>query len=231
MTTKKTRNELIRLLADLDEDAVLKLVQRRIAAGDDPLQIIEGCNAGMRLVGERYERGEFYASGLIMSGEIFREVVELVQPLLEQRTAVETSGRVLLGTVRGDIHDIGKNMAGMLLVCHGFTVIDLGVDVPPADFAIRAVEVKPDMVGLSGLITASFEAMKETVAVLRSAEHQHHLKFPVLIGGGMIDEQVCRYVGADYWVTNAMDGVRLCQRLMDRPVVLEQRRKSNRQPL
>jgi len=212
MTTM--RDQLINLLADLEEDEVLRVVQARVAAGDDPLQIIEDCNAGMRLVGQRYERGEFYVSGLIMSGEIFREVVESVQPLLEQRADGERSGCVLVGTVSGDIHDIGKNMVGMLLACHGFTVVDLGVDVPPAEFAAKAVEVRPDIVGLSGLITSSFESMKATVTVLRAEARKHALSFPIVIGGGMIDEQVCRFVGADYWVSDAMSGVRLCQRLM-----------------
>ncbi|MFN8597524.1 MAG: cobalamin-dependent protein [Anaerolineae bacterium] len=209
-----TRERLINLLADLEEDAVLELVQQRVAAGDDPLQIIEDCNEGMRLVGQRYERGEFYVSGLIMSGEIFREVVEYVQPMLEQRTNGHSSGRVLVGTVSGDIHDIGKNMVGMLLACHGFTVIDLGVDVPPTEFAAKAIEVKPDIVGLSGLITSSFESMKATVSVLRIEAQRNRLTFPIIIGGGMIDEQVCGFVGADYWVSDAMSGVRLCQRLM-----------------
>jgi len=209
-----TRERLINLLADLEEDEVLQIVRQRVALGDDPLQIIEDCNEGMRLVGQRYERGEFYVSGLIMSGEIFREVVEYVQPLLEQRANGESSGRVLVGTVSGDIHDIGKNMVGMLLACHGFTVVDLGVDVPPAEFATKAVEIKPDIVGLSGLITSSFESMRATVRVLRAEAQKHALSFPIVIGGGMIDEQVCRFVGADYWVGDAMSGVRLCQRLM-----------------
>ena len=213
MKTAKAREQLIGLLADLEEEAVLKLVQKRITAGDDPLQIIEDCNEGMRQVGQRYEHGEFFVSGLIMSGEIFREVVELVQPLLPQQTNGQPSGTVLVGTVAGDIHDIGKNIAGMLLACYGFTVIDLGVDVPSAVFAAKAVEIKPDIVGLSGLITASFDAMKTTVAVLRPQAQEQGCAFPIVIGGGMIDEQVCRYVGADYWVTNAMDGVRLCQHL------------------
>lgn len=209
-----TRERLINLLADLEEDEVLQIVRQRVAVGDDPLQIIEDCNEGMRLVGQRYERGEFYVSGLIMSGEIFREVVEYVQPMLEQRANGERWGRVLVGTVSGDIHDIGKNMVGMLLACHGFTVVDLGVDVPPAEFAAKAVEIKPDIVGLSGLITSSFESMRATVRVLRAEAQKHALSFPIVIGGGMIDEQVCRFVGADYWVGDAMSGVRLCQRLM-----------------
>ena len=162
----------------------------------------------------RYEKGEYFVAGLIMSGEIFREVVECVQPLLEQQAAGKLSGRVLVGTVSGDIHDIGKNMFGMLLSCHGFEVIDLRVDVPPAFFANKAVEAKPDVVGLSGLITASFEMMKETVSALRKGALEHRLSFPIIIGGGMIDDQIRLYVGADYWMPDAMAGVRLCEELL-----------------
>ena len=206
--------QFLNLMADLEETALLDLVQKRLKAGDDPLKIIEECNEGMRLVGQRYEDGRYFISGLIMSGEIFREVVEMVQPLLEQRAEEHSSGRVLVGTVSGDIHDIGKNILGMLLSCHGFFVIDLGIDVPPMDFAKKAVETRPDIVGLSGLITASFGMMKDTVSLLRAEAETNGLSFPIIIGGGLIDEQVCRYVGADYWTADAMEGVRLCQRLM-----------------
>ena len=215
MEISDNHNRLSALVADLDEEAVLALVRESLAAGDDPLQIIEACNDGMREVGLKYETGEYFVSGLIMAGEIFREVVELVQPLLEKRVDGHSSGVVLIGTVSGDIHDIGKNMLGMLLSCYGFTVIDLGVDVPPACFAQKAIEIRPDIVGLSGLITASFENMKETVAELREKAAGANVRFPILIGGGMIDDQICRYVGADYWENDAMSGVRLCQKLMD----------------
>jgi methylmalonyl-CoA mutase cobalamin-binding domain/chain len=214
METPNQNNQLARLVANLEEDAVLKLVEQRIKAGEDPLKIIAECNEGMREVGMRYEKGEYFVAGLIMSGEIFREVVELVQPLLEQQAEGKLSGRVLVGTVSGDIHDIGKNMFGMLLSCHGFEVIDLGVDVPPAVFAAKAVEAKPDVVGLSGLITASFEMMKETVSALRKGALEHGLSFPIIIGGGMIDDQIRQYVGADYWMPDAMAGVRLCEDLL-----------------
>jgi len=176
------------LLADLEEEAVLELVHECIRDGGDLLQILEYCNEGMRIVGHKYEQGEYYIAGLIMSGEIFREVVELIQPLLVKSSDKKSSGRILVGTVSGDIHDIGKNMVGMLLSCYGFTVIDLGVDVPPAEFAAKAVENKPDIVGLSGLFIASFEMMKETVSVLRIEAAKTNLSFPILIGGGMIDE-------------------------------------------
>ena len=214
MNVENPDTRLIHLLADLEEDAVLKLVDERLTAGHDPLKILEDCNEGMRLVGQRYERGEYYIAGLIMSGEIFREVVEIIQPLMVKKTDEKSSGRIMVGTVSGDIHDIGKNMVGMLLSCYGFTVIDLGVDVPPAEFAAKAVELKPDIVGLSGLITASFEMMKQTVSALRVESEKHKLSFPIIIGGGMIDDQVCRYVGADHWLKDAMAGVRLCQNLL-----------------
>ena len=214
MSNPNLNSRLAKLVADLEEDTVLELVQQRLDAGDDPLQIIDECNQGMRDVGQRYEQGEYFVAGLIMSGEIFREVVELVQPLIEQKSEGNASGRVLVGTVSGDIHDIGKNMFGMLLSCHGFEVLDLGVDVPPDVFAAKAVEIKPDIVGLSGLITASFETMKETITALRNQAKVHKLSFPVIIGGGMIDDQVNQYVGADYWMTDAMAGVRLCEELL-----------------
>jgi methylmalonyl-CoA mutase cobalamin-binding domain/chain len=205
--------ELVQLLADLEEDAVLDLVRQRVAAGDDPLELIEECNAGMRQVGERYEQRQYFLAGLIMAGEIFREVVEIVQPVIVNRTPRQSSGRVLLGTVQGDIHDIGKDMVGMLLACHGFTVIDLGVDVPPDEFVKQVSEQKPDIVGLSGVLSSSYETMRETVNVLRERARQDGRTFPIIIGGGTVDDQVCRYVGADYWVADAMSGVHLCQKL------------------
>jgi methylmalonyl-CoA mutase cobalamin-binding domain/chain len=127
---------------------------------------------------------------------------------------LNSSGKILLGTVAGDIHDIGKNIAATLLSCHGFTVIDLGIDVPHFEFARKAVEINPDIVGLSGLITASFDSMKETISILRAESQIHKLDYKILVGGGIVDQQVSKYVGADSWTNNAMSGVRICQRFM-----------------
>jgi methylmalonyl-CoA mutase cobalamin-binding domain/chain len=207
---------LIGLLADLEEEAVLKAVRERLAAGDDPLQIIQDCNAGMRQVGERYQERRYFLSGLIMAGEIFREVMELMQPVLEGQTTKQSSGRILLGTVQGDIHDIGKDMVELLLTCYGFTVIDLGVDVAPEEFVKQVSDHQPDIVGLSGVLTASHAVMRETVDALHSLARQTGRSVPIIIGGGMIDDQICRFVGADYWVGDAMSGVHLCQQLMER---------------
>ena len=172
----------------------------------------------MREVGQRYEAGEYFIAGLIMSGEIFREVVELVQPLLEEQSSEEASGRVMIGTVSGDIHDLGKNIFGMLLACHGFDVIDLGVDISPDEFAAKMLETKPDLIGLAGLITASFETMKEAISVIRTQSKKHNLLIQIIVGGSFIDDQVGQYVKADYWVHDAIEGVRLCEELMHKKV-------------
>lgn len=206
---------LVTHVADLDEDAVVSIVRRRLQDGDDPLGIIYECDQGMRIIGKRYQEGEYYIAALIMAGEIFRQVVELVKPRLTAEPSGEVSGEVLLGTVQGDIHDIGKDVLGMLLACHGFRVRDLGVDVEPEVFVEAAREQKPDVIALSGLLTSAYESMRTTVAMLREAMADWPFQPPIIIGGGRIDEEICRYVGADDWTDDAMEGVNLVQRLLD----------------
>lgn len=207
---------LVEHIADLEEKAALDLVENRLHNGDDPLQIVEECQEGLRLVGVRYEQQQYYLSGLIMAGEIFREVIEIVQPVIEETYNGNDTGRILLGTAQGDIHDIGKNNLSLLLRCHGFTVIDLGVDVDPANFYQEALEIKPDVIGLSGLLTSSFDSMAETIRLIRSSKDNDLREVPILIGGSQVNEEVCKYVGADYWLTDAMQGVRLCQELLQK---------------
>lgn len=205
------RMALISAIADLEEEKALQLVRRRLAAGEDPMAIIEDCQEGMRLVGLNYERQNYFLAGLIMGGEIFRQIMELVKPKIESNLCPgQVSGRILLGTVQGDIHDLGKNIVNMLLSCRKFTVCDLGVDVPPRVFLHAVEDVHPDIIGLSGLMTISYDYMRETVALLR--EHGH--KMPVIIGGSLVNENICRYVGADYWANDAMRGIELCERLV-----------------
>jgi methanogenic corrinoid protein MtbC1 len=210
----ETVADLTQALADLKENEALEIVRLRLGRGDDPLQIIEDCQAGMREVGERYAQRHYYLSGLIMAGDILREIMELVLPLVEEKFSGHTAGRVLLGTVQGDIHDLGKNLLLMLLRSYGFTVLDLGVDVAPGTFVQEARAFKPHAIGLSGLITAAYPTMRETVTALRAMMAEDGVQIPILLGG-QVDEQVCRFVGADYWSTDAMEGVRLCQRLVD----------------
>lgn len=206
-------------VADLDEKTVLRLVKDALAAGENSVDIVHAVQSGMRTVGERYEQQDIYLSGLIMAGEIFRSVMELAQPGLENELEKElvgsASGRVLLGTVAGDIHDIGKNMASLAFRMFGFTVEDLGVNVPPERFLEAAGEFKPDIVGLSGLLSVAFTAMRDTVALFRENASEQSGTPVFVIGGGTIDEYVAGYVGADLWTNDAMEGVRLCQSILE----------------
>ena len=212
--TESERQILIAHVADLNENEALALVEERVAQGQDPLAIIEDCQEGLRQVGERYERQEYYLSGLIMAGEIFREVMEIVQPVIVEQFTGKETGTILIGTVRGDIHDIGKNNLSMLLTCYGFSVHDLGVDVPPSEFLLQAIQVRPDLIGLSGLLTSSYDAMKETIDLIRMTGDPEINSIPIVIGGNQLNDQVSKYVGADYWLNDAMSGVRLCQQLL-----------------
>jgi len=208
-------NKLVNFVANLKEDEVLSLVKKRLSAGEDPLQIVYDCQEGMQIVGDRYSEGRYFIAGLIMAGEILRQVMELIGPVLKNSSQVNrASGVVVLGTVQEDIHDLGKNIVKMLLSCHGFTVHDLGVDVPPAKFVAESAKIQPDIIGLSGLITASYESMKQTIDLLREETSKWPKKPYIIIGGSQIDEQVSNLVGTDYWVNEADAGVLLCKKLL-----------------
>ena len=196
-------------IAALDEQGALDAVHARIDAGDDPLAIIEECQLGMRWVGEHYQSGKYFISGLIMAGEIFREAMVALGPLLPPETEDAAQGSVLVATVRGDIHDLGKNIVVMMLRSYGIVVHDLGVDVSPDEVVARTVELQPDIVGLSGLLTVATEGMKTTVAAVHAAEKRIGRHVPVIIGGGIVDEQTGTWTGADLWTNDASRGVQL----------------------
>ena len=212
-----TLEELRTALIELDEQLTLDLTHRLLAQGRvAPMSILATCQQALRVVGERYERQEYFISGLIMAGELFKEVLDLVQPAQDQTQAGTAAGTVLLGTVAGDIHDIGKNMFATSLRGFDFRVIDLGVDVSPEKFLAETRRSRPDVVCLSGLIMVAFESMKATVHLLRSQEESLGYRPPIVLGGAIIDGRVCQYTGADSWSTDAMEGVRICQDLAAR---------------
>ena len=215
MSKSEEQINFINLLLELEEYTVLDITKHRLQMGDDPFEIIEDAQQAMRLVGERYEQGDYYISSMMMAGEIFREVIEIVEPLLVQRATGKTSGVILLGTVQGDIHDIGKNIFEILLHSHGFTVTDLGVDVSPDYFVEKISEIKPDIISLSGLLTIAYDSMKAIIQNVRNLDDEDISQTPILIGGSTINEMVCGYVGADYWANDAMVGVQLCKQIMD----------------
>jgi methanogenic corrinoid protein MtbC1 len=209
------RQQLIDLCLELEERRTLALVDELLDAGEDPLAVIEACETGMQLVGERYAEGEYYISGLIMAGEMFREVLALVQPAMESgRGREHARGTVLLGTALGDIHNIGKSIVDVSLRSHGFIVEDLGVNVSPMRFAERARELRPDVIGISALLTTAYDSMRETVEAIREEVVPVYRPIPVIIGGGTMSDEVRHYVGADYAVRQALEGVRICERLV-----------------
>jgi dimethylamine corrinoid protein len=204
------RNQLITAISDLNEELSISLIKELLDKGEDPILLVGDCQKGMQMVGERYENKYYFLSGLMMGGEIFSEAVHLIQPEIVNKIEGNDSGTIIIGTVAGDIHDLGKNIVTMLARCHQFTVHDIGVDVPAEIFLKNIIELKPGVIGLSGLITTAFDSMRHTIKVIRN----EGIKTPVIIGGGTIDKEVCQYTGADYWVTSAEDGVELFQKLL-----------------
>jgi dimethylamine corrinoid protein len=200
---------LVGRVAALDEGGALEAVRVRVAHGEDAMAIIADCQLGMQLVGEDYASGVYFISGLIMAGEIFREAMEILEPLLPaaDEAAADAPGGVLICTVRGDIHDLGKSIVTMMLRSYGIVVHDLGVDVSPDEVVCKAVELRPAILGLSGLLTAAAEGMKVTVAV-RDARDQIGA-LPIIIGGGIVSEETCSWTGADLWASDASRGVKL----------------------
>jgi methanogenic corrinoid protein MtbC1 len=206
--------KMITLLTDLNEQEVLREVRRLLEQEEPPLHILESCQKALRYVGDHYEQGRYYLSGLMMAGEIMRQVSEMLQCVLEKSIPGRASGRVLLGTVQGDIHDIGKNLFGVILRCHGFEVRDIGVDVSPEAFLKGAREFEPHVAGLSGLLTVAYDIMRETVALLRGNTQGGGPCISTIIGGGMINAKVCKYVGSDFWAPDAVTGAKLCRQLV-----------------
>jgi methanogenic corrinoid protein MtbC1 len=212
-----TLDSLYLALIDLDEELTLKLAREAVESGETaPRMILSTCQQALRMVGERYERKEYYLAALVMAGELFNEVLEVVRPLQEPFEPDGSSGTILLGTVSGDIHDIGKSVFGTALRSYGFKVIDLGVDVSKESFLDEARQTKPDVVCLSGLILAAFESMKATTKLIRLHSADLGYRPPIVLGGGTMDSDICAFVGADSWSTDAMEGVRICQELVGR---------------
>ncbi len=160
---------LVEAIAEMREDDALALAQTALDEGTPPLEVLEDCRTAMTLVGDKFEAGEYFVPELILAGEMLREVSELVKPRLVGSAAQVKHGKVVLGTVQGDIHDIGKDIVFFMLDVNGFDVTDLGVDVPVSTFVDKVREIEPDVVALSGFLTLSYDAMKDTVKALEDA--------------------------------------------------------------
>lgn len=202
--------DLVKAIADLREEEALRITESRLDSGDEPMEILEDGNRAMEIVGKRFSREEYFIPELVYSGEILKRITRIVKPRLRSTAESKKSlGKFLIGTVAGDIHDIGKDIVTFMLDVNGFDVYDLGVNVPAKDFVARMTEVQPDIVGLSGLLTQAFSSMKETIDAIRTSGLRDRAK--IVIGGPQVDEQVMNYTGADAFCRDAMCGVSLAR--------------------
>ncbi len=206
------RKRLVDLIVGLKEQQCLDEISELLASGRDPMELLECCIQGMRGVGKRFEEGRYFISGLIMAGDIMRQITELLEPRLPRTNCNREGSTILLGTIAGDIHDLGKNLFAVLARYHGFEVSDLGVDVAPETFVSEAKKTGPDLIGISCVLTTSLPDLKSAVELLKVGFSRS--RPPVVIGGTCIDEQICRHVRADHWARDAADGVRKCRQLV-----------------
>lgn len=206
-------SELGRSLADLKEDKVKESVDQLLRAGKPPLEIIAALSAGMDEVGKRYKDGEYFLSELVFSGEIFKEAVAKIRPLLTQSGSTCAADRLIIGTVKGDIHDLGKNIVITLLESAGFEVIDLGVDVPPEKF-VEALKNSPGsrLVGLSALLTTAFPSMEATIKAIHEGGYRDRVK--IMIGGGSVSQKLTEMMGADFYGRDATEAVDIARKVL-----------------
>jgi 5-methyltetrahydrofolate--homocysteine methyltransferase len=199
--------ELTDAILAMDEDRAMALVKERLAAGADAATVLDEAKAAMTALGDRFECEEVFIPELIMGGEIMKDIAAELKPHLKGEAGAATRGTVVIGTVHGDIHDIGKDVVVLMLGVNGYDVHDLGIDVPIEKFVAAITELKPQVVGLSGLLTLAFDSMKATIAGIAAAGQRDAVK--IMIGGSPVDEQICTYTGADGWGRDAAAALRL----------------------
>lgn len=200
-------NALVTAIINMAEEEAVRLTSEQLVEGVDPLEILEDCRKAMTIIGQRFEQQEAFLPELMMAGEILKVISDLVKPKMSASPQLERVGKVVMGTVQGDIHDIAKDIVVFMLDINGFEVYDLGVDVPPKAFVDKVREVGAGILGLSGFLTLAYDPMKATVQALKEAGLRDDVK--VMIGGGQVDDYACDYAGADAWGPDAMSAVRL----------------------
>jgi 5-methyltetrahydrofolate--homocysteine methyltransferase len=201
--------ELVNAMAEMREDEALRLARDLAASGVDPMEILGDARQALGIVGKRYEQGEYYLPELVMAGVMLSQITDLVKPEMAKMPQLAPKGKVVIGTVAGDIHDLGKNIVTFMLDVNGFEVHDLGIDVAASEFVAAIQELEPDVVGLSGFLTLAFDAMKDTVSAIEAAGLRRVVK--IMIGGGQVTDKICEYTGADAYGDDAMEAVALAQ--------------------
>lgn len=202
--------KLITHIVEMEEDQALKKVDELMEKGEAPMNILEDCTAAMEIVGKRFETGEYFLPHLIMGGEILKQISAKVKTRLDDGTAKKSLGKVLMGTVEGDIHNIGKDIVTFLLEVNGFEVRDIGVDAPPEKFVSEIKAFQPQVVGMSGLLTLAYDSMKKTIEAINAAGLRGAVK--IMIGGAPTSDKIREYSGADAYGKDAMVAVTLAKK-------------------
>ncbi len=203
---------LTQSVGELDEDKVKGLLTSFVESGpteEEAQKAVSACQKGMGMVGDLFEKGEYFVGDLIFAGALLTDAIEILKPVIGTGSS-GTAGTIVLGTVHGDMHDIGKNIFRSMAEAAGFVVHDIGIDQGVDSFVNKVREVKPEVLGMSGVLTLSIESMKETIEGLKTAGLRDSVR--IIIGGNPVTEEVCRYVGADAFTTNAAEGVKICQK-------------------
>jgi methanogenic corrinoid protein MtbC1 len=199
--------QLIEAITEMQEEEALKLTNELLDNGASPSYILKACKDAMDVIGKRFEDGEAFIPELMLAGEMMAAITGVLKPRMAEEASGEKLGKIVLGTVQGDIHDIAKDIVSFMLDLNGFEVTDLGVDVPPEKFVETVKETGAKIVGLSGFLTLAFDPMKDTVKALKDAG----LDVKVMIGGGQVDENIRQYTGADAYGRDAMAAVALAK--------------------
>jgi len=204
-------NALTQAVGDLDESAVVEMLEAFVASnpsGEEAYSVVGACQQGMAIVGELFENNEYFVGDLIFAGELLTKSIDILRPVISGADSKKI-GSIVVGTVEGDLHDIGKNIFASMVEAAGFEVYDLGIDVTPSAFVDKVKEVKPQIVGMSGVLTLAIDSMKATVDALKEAGVRDNIK--IIIGGNPVTEDACKQIGADAFTTNAAEGVKKCQ--------------------
>ena len=203
-------DSLVDAMSTMREQEALAIAKALLDGDKDPLKILDDCSKAMEIVGKRFEEGTYFLPELMLAGDMLKQISEMVKPKLQGETTPEKRGKVLMGTVEGDIHDIGKDIVTFLLEVNGFEVRDIGIDIPPGTFVEEIKAFQPQVVGMSGLLTLAYDSMKRTVQAIEEAGLRDTVK--IMIGGGLMSEKVREHAGADAYGKDAMEGIALAKK-------------------
>ncbi len=207
------RNGLIDNIVNLEEEEALNRVEELLAEDKSVMDIMGDCRKAMKKVGDKFERKEYFIPQLIMAAEIMNQITEMTEEKFDKNQKGSKLGKIVIGTVEGDIHDIGKSVVDFNLDVNGFEVIDIGEDISSDKFIQEIQKHNPDIVGLSCLLTVAFDSMKEIIDDVQKANLREGIK--IIIGGAPIDDEICEYVGADGWAEDAVKAVDLAKNMIE----------------